>query len=237
MQFALINDIKTKPAPNLKGVCPICEMNVHSKCGDINIWHWSHDNLKDCDAWSEGETQWHLDWKAHFGKEYQEVTIEKDGVVHRADVQNKNGIIIELQHSPLSNTKILEREKFYGEKLIWVIDGTNFRERFEIWGDEWRKAPHVTNLFDFDLNQLKGYEGVFHGSIKPNDKFTLKKPSKGLSYNYIWKHSKRSWREAKNPIFIDFGGDYLFWIKDYIFDINEGRGQLVLKSNFINKYK
>jgi competence protein CoiA len=41
---------KISPEPRLKAICSYCESPVIAKCGNINIWHWAHKSLKDCDA-------------------------------------------------------------------------------------------------------------------------------------------------------------------------------------------
>ena len=66
------NDIKryigkVKPEPYINdATCPICDSKVIPKCGSINVWHFAHESLKDCDTFSEGETEWHIDWKNEF---------------------------------------------------------------------------------------------------------------------------------------------------------------------------
>lgn len=123
MKFAIKNGERIEAIPNNIGICPICKSEVISKCGDINIWHWSHKNMDDCDSWSSGETLWHREWKNNFPEKNQEVTIK--GTLfspksHRADVKLDNGLVIEFQSSPITSEEITERESFYGD-MIWVI--------------------------------------------------------------------------------------------------------------------
>lgn len=112
---------KILATPNSKAQCPLCEKELIPKCGDINVWHWSHKSLTDCDNWAEGETKWHRDWKAIVKPKFCEVKIGK----HRADIVNGNGIIIELQNSPISTEKIIEREHYY-KNMFWVFNGQEF---------------------------------------------------------------------------------------------------------------
>ena len=116
---------KVTATPRSKGICPICKANVVSKCGEINIWHWAHQAKIDCDNWHEPETEWHLKWKSLFPKESVEVTRGENNQ-HRADILTENGVVIELQHSSISSSEIRKREEFYGGKMLWVIDGTEF---------------------------------------------------------------------------------------------------------------
>lgn len=111
------NGERIEAEPGLRGLCPVCKQAVIPKCGDIKIWHWSHVASGACDSWSEGEGNWHLSWKKLVHPSQCEVVMG----CHRADIVNGNGVIIELQHSPISAMDIHEREKFYG-KMIWLFD-------------------------------------------------------------------------------------------------------------------
>lgn len=123
MDFALNEHNQVIAAqPGLIGFCPICKEKLTPKCGSLRIWHWSH-KKRDCDSWSEPETEWHRDWKNRFPKEWREITVKN----HRADVLIPNGKIIEFQNSPLSIEKIKEREVFYGSPLLWILNGDRFQ--------------------------------------------------------------------------------------------------------------
>lgn len=109
------------PSPERGGICPFCKSKVIPKCGEIKTWHWAHKSLKTCDSWGEPEGEWHYGWKKLAGLDNTEITIEKNGKRHRADIMI-NGLVIELQHSPLPTYEVREREQFYG-RMIWIIDG------------------------------------------------------------------------------------------------------------------
>lgn len=105
-------------------ICPVCKAEVIPRCGEINIWHWAHKNKEECDSWSEGETEWHKEWKERFPKECREVTIGN----HRADIfLTDEKLVIELQHSPITPKEIIDREKFY-KNMIWIFDNNVFKE-------------------------------------------------------------------------------------------------------------
>jgi competence CoiA-like predicted nuclease len=139
MQYAILNNEKIEASPNLRAICPVCNGEVLSKCGEINIWHWAHISGEDCDSWSEGETEWHRKWKSHFAPECREVIIKRkygnliDGyetVTHRADILfNKR--VIEFQNSPIDPETVIERENFYGN-MIWVVNGEEFGNHFYV---------------------------------------------------------------------------------------------------------
>lgn len=119
MQFAIVNGVKKRAEKGSVGICSCCKNKVIAKCGDIKIWHFAHENLDDCDKWSEGETRWHIKFKNMFPEGSQEVTMKN----HRADIYH-NGYVIELQHSPISVFEANEREEFYSGygKMVWVFD-------------------------------------------------------------------------------------------------------------------
>lgn len=124
--------VRIPAMPGAQGTCPICHAEVIPKCGEIKTWHWAHKSLSECDTWYEPESDWHFGWKKLAGLENTEIVIKGPNGIHRADIKI-NGLVIELQHSPLSPKDVRERESFYGS-MIWVIDGDSVGEfRVEQW--------------------------------------------------------------------------------------------------------
>jgi competence protein CoiA len=70
---------------------------------------------------------WHRRWKSVVVPECREVVI--GGSSHRADIHVANGLVIELQHSPISPAEIRERERFYGA-MVWVFDVESAADHF-----------------------------------------------------------------------------------------------------------
>lgn len=123
MMYATAEDgRRVQAAKGLAAACPCCQSEVIAKCGSVVVHHWAHKSLKDCDSWSEGETEWHRAWKERFPEECREVVMG----CHRADVRlpDRDGVVrvIEFQHSPISVEEAAEREAFYGPGLVWVFD-------------------------------------------------------------------------------------------------------------------
>lgn len=128
MLYALGTDgIKISPRKGATATCAGCGARMIPKCGTINMWHWAHESVADCDAWSDGESDWHLRWKNYFEPQNVEVTIQRGDETHRADVLTPKSVVIELQHSPISVEAIQEREAFYGD-MVWVFDMTKHYE-------------------------------------------------------------------------------------------------------------
>lgn len=113
-----------------KYFCPKCNSELIVKEGSINIKHFAHKSLKDCDSWGSEMSKWHLDWQKRFPIECREVVINVGDKTHRADVCIGR-YVIEFQNSPLSCAEFDERTKFYtdaGYKVIWIF---NFKEKYD----------------------------------------------------------------------------------------------------------
>ena len=132
MLFAIVNSEKLEAKPGTTGVCPLCERPLIPKCGEINIWHWAHQKEEGCDSWYEPETEWHKNWKLMFGKDNCEIVMNRDDVRHIADIRTTGDIVIELQNSPIQKDVIRKRESFYGDRMLWVVNGKPFKEHFEM---------------------------------------------------------------------------------------------------------
>lgn len=153
--------IKTTASPGAAGFCPHCDTPTIAKCGEIKAWHWAHKQRTNCDPWSEPESPWHLWWKEQVEQKNCEVTIEKDGIRHRADIATPDGIIVELQHSSISPAVIAEREQFY-DRMVWLFDTKPFTQNFRLLDNEqlrW-KYPRRSILSAkkptfFDLGETK----------------------------------------------------------------------------------
>lgn len=139
---------KIKATPKSNAICPMCDAKVISKCGQIKIWHWSHESLKDCDSFGEDETYWHIKWKLMVDKQFCEVKIKN----HRADIFN-GVFVIELQNQSLDVIKISEREEFY-DKMIWIFNAQEFKENIEIRD----KGNYVTFRWKYPRHSI-GYCG------------------------------------------------------------------------------
>ena len=133
MQLALVNDERVEAFSGGRGNCPVCGAETIAKCGPRIMHHWAHHRIKDCEPWWENETAWHREWKNKFPLECREVShVAEDGEIHRADVKTPTGIVIEIQHSTMTDAERISREEFY-QNLVWVIDGAVFKDNFDIY--------------------------------------------------------------------------------------------------------
>lgn len=125
------NNNRIIPEKGKTGICQLCKEKVKAYCGKIYINHWRHIELQNCNTWSEGETEWHREWKNKFPKDWQEVIIKRGNEEHRADIKTTKGLILELQNSSISPSTIKIRENFYGN-MVWLINANKFKENFKI---------------------------------------------------------------------------------------------------------
>lgn len=120
--------------------CPLCKAPVRARRGFIRVHHFAHHAREDCDPWKEGESEWHLSWKALVPPDYCEVIVGE----HRADILIPAGQVVELQHSPMPAEEAWIRENFWGERLIWLFDARPFighldlRPRDKYWTFRWK---------------------------------------------------------------------------------------------------
>lgn len=118
MRFAIVGNNRIEAQPKLQGLCPCCFKPVVAKCGEQKVWHWAHRGNTACDNWWEKETEWHRAWKNNYPTEWQEKSLfdEKTGEKHIADVCTIRNLVIEFQHSYISQKERVSREQFY---KIW----------------------------------------------------------------------------------------------------------------------
>jgi len=132
LRYAINNDkqrVEVSESGEL-ALCPCCSKPVKGRRGDHRIHHWYHyEGLSsNCDGWYEPMTEWHLKWQNYFPSQNQEVVITKDGEKHIADIKTSTGVILEFQNSSINSNVIRKREKFYGQKLVWIINALPFKK-------------------------------------------------------------------------------------------------------------
>ena len=118
--------IKISDYKNEKVYSPL-RKKLRAKRGKIKVWHYAHVNENDRDNWADPiMTEWHKSYQNICNKDNVEYRIERDKILHIADIYN-DGLVIELQHSPITEEIIKEREKFYNN-MIWLFDYTTTKE-------------------------------------------------------------------------------------------------------------
>jgi competence protein CoiA len=238
MQLAFVNNDRVEAFPGGRGLCPLCGSEMIAKCGPRVMHHWAHYRPKDCDPWWENETPWHRDWKNLFPVEHREIShTADDGEIHRADIKSATGIIVELQHSSMSDGERQSREDFYGN-LVWVIDGSSFRSNFDIYHGlpdpnselardlVWAKAKrhlHGANAgVFFRLSEARQENpGITKAEVRSGWIHSIDdiQDEVNQSYNgyhqYDWIRPRSTWLDAKCPVYIDFGRELLVKLEIY----------------------
>jgi len=129
MRIALVDGGRRLAEPKLKGVCAMCKGNVVSKCGEINVWHWAHENV--CPHEDGKETEWHAYCKNLFPIECTEIIVDD----HRADVIWK-GVVYEFQSKPMEPEEMIDRQRFWeskGYRFMWVFNMYESWDNFSFW--------------------------------------------------------------------------------------------------------
>lgn len=215
MQLAHLDNKLISPSKNKVATCPLCNGEVHAKCGVVNIHHWAH-RSKACDNWSEPETYWHKSWKESFPEHFRETVIEKNGKKHFADLYTDKNVIIELQNSSIKSETIQEREQFYGNRMLWVLNAGKYRERIYFYPRTANRESYhpAISLSHLSINQYLSF----------NQNFT-----------FHWNYPVRSWTKSKRPVFLDIHEDFMLWIVEGM-GSGYGKCQAVSKKRFFEKY-
>src|SRR6185295_7557657 len=81
MLLAVIDGARKRPSQTgERATCPVCDGEVLSRCGEINVWHWAHRAVTSCDPWMEAESEWHAHWKSLVPQAWIEVVIESGNI-------------------------------------------------------------------------------------------------------------------------------------------------------------
>lgn len=173
--------------------------------------------------------------------------VAPDEEVHRADIKTPTGIVIEVQHSAMTDEERESREDFY-ENLVWIIDGRSFRNNFYVgwmlpdpsadgfedivWcgqtrrafrnqlastdrmGPFWRISAERESYPGLTKENL----GVVTGLVRlhdPEDVRELVETNYMGHHQFDWVRPRRTWFDAKCPVYIDFGEEILYQLVHY----------------------
>ena len=100
-------------------------------------------------------SEWHFEWQSKFPIDSREVVVERDGVVHRADILI-NDTVIEFQHSPINGEEFEARNSFYkncGYRVVWLFDVADKMRFDDCFGLVWKRK---TTLFSSMKTPIDG---------------------------------------------------------------------------------
>lgn len=168
MKYAIVDGNKVTAFKGGRGKCPTCPSEMIAKCGEDVMHHWAHKSKMKCDPWWEPETQWHRDWKNHYPENWQEVIKhdETTGEKHIADVQTKDGLTIEFQHSAIKPEERVAREGFY-KNMVWIVDGARLKSdysRFEQGVPNFRRTS-TQSVFYVHINSKTFHPSWMHSAV------------------------------------------------------------------------
>ena len=173
-----------------------------------------------------------------FPESYREIShVAPDGEIHRADIKTPNGIVIEVQHSSMSDAERISREAFY-QNMVWIVDGAPFLQNLDLYhllphpkselaqDLVWEKAtrPHrgaTAGLFfrwseyredhpNAAKHEVKS--GYIHGLHRIDDQ--VNREFRGHR-QYDWVRPRKTWLDAKCPVYIDLGNGGLARFETY----------------------
>lgn len=134
-----------------------------AKQGEVYQHHFARKS-GEYDKWAHREmTPWHRKWQALSQREYLECRIERDGILHIADILTPAGLVIEVQHSFINLENTQAREAFYGN-MIWLIDLTenqprrvvNFNQQYGLYhASSYKKHFSKPTFFDVGTHVVK----------------------------------------------------------------------------------
>lgn len=238
MRYALVDGSRKEAIPGGHGLCEICGSVMVAKCGPRVMHHWAHFGRRNCDPWWENETPWHRAWKNLFPEACREINhMAPDGETHRADIKTPTGIVIEAQHSAMTDQERLSREAFYGN-LVWILDGSAFHKNFQIH----HMLPDPKSAVAQDLIWTPAGPGLYGANrgifvrlsecLKNDPAVTKATARVGWMHflldneaeireayrghhQYVWIRPRRTWLDATCPVYIDFGDDWLARLDTY----------------------
>lgn len=207
-----------------------------AKCGEVKRWHWAHSGRRHCDPWQENEGPWHREWKRLFPPEMQEIVHfdETSGEKHIADLKRSDGLIIELQNSPMSIDEMESRERFYGDNMVWIVNAEKFTSHISIFEalpdptadfvadliiaqphPQWRRNM-VKRKDDGSTLMFQRRSDVWPDGTPTHEVHSGRSLGNLVTQHYIghhlclWQRPHEVWLRSKRPTIFDFGSEIMW---------------------------
>lgn len=174
--IAIVEAERMTAEPGLIGKCQLCNGKMIPKCGNVKVWHWSHE-ANDHNCTYKPMTQWHYDWQNRFDIELREIRTLNNTI---SDILRKdNAVGIEFQNSPFDFNYVQKKEKST-PTVLWVV---NIKEQYErgqisfenktiVYMQPKEILYSIGNLFiDFEsgkLCKIKGVKRDYNNNAKYN---------------------------------------------------------------------
>lgn len=107
--------------------CPVCEAPVHLKIGEINIPHFAHKTLSNCQHFSEPESSLHLQGKLLLYQFFNQLNFKAElekylsEIRQRADLVVDKKYAIEFQCSTIPVSQLIQRSEGYQQLSMYPI--------------------------------------------------------------------------------------------------------------------
>lgn len=202
--------------------CSDCGSILIAKFGEFKEKHWSHKSNNDCDSWHEPITEWHLSWQNLFPFECREVSLKRNNAIHRADIMLKNGMVIEIQNSPININDIEGRESFYGNKnMIWIINGNNLLKHSNVRYRFIKQEFSLTFSIPHYIDKYDELDNRFDDLVYDMDKFKVELFANEFLKELVNHESTINFIESNgNDFRFEFSTDKDFnQIKKYLYDL------------------
>jgi hypothetical protein len=151
--------------------CPLCLSLLYMRGGKKVRRHFAH--KESCsDGWKYDESEWHKEIQSMWPIENQEVLVNFNNEIHRADVLI-NDIVILIQDSNITPSEFEERTSFFsnaGYRVVWIFNFTNAYISGNLQGTKFSKyynKPYEYNWSD-PIQTFKNAPDVFE-----NNKFSI----------------------------------------------------------------
>jgi len=190
-------DGKKRP-PFHKGertTCEGCGGVLNAVMPQFNAAHWRHKG-GDCDPWSEAEGEWHRMWKSLFRPEHCEVFMRDphSQEIHRADVmcpgEGAKGVVLELQHSHISEEERAARETFYtrDHRMFWLLN------------------MHRTRSLAFSFGTCLSFQEAKKESFGGRDFYHMEWIMRGTLLD--------KWKRSRAHVFLNYNG-HIYYLATY----------------------
>lgn len=149
----------------------------------LRIPHFRHKRRGQCSC-SDGETEWHREWKSHFDQIERDMGIDSvTGEHNRADAVVGDNFVVEFQHSPISDEEQKNRERFYGgnKGMVWIVDANKKRLL--------KRLDEASKMHGFASMKERPFNGIYFKVHFPNEIFP------------------REWLDRPVGVIFDYGQD------------------------------
>ncbi|MFV0560065.1 MAG: competence protein CoiA [Enterococcus sp.] len=186
-------DLETNDLVRNTYYCPACASEVILKNGLKRVTHFAHKRMNTCSAFSEGETEEHLELKRLFSRWFV-LELEKyiPTLKQRPDGLIENQLALEIQCSPLSAKRFIERTKGYqtvGLPVWWIVGSRFFRK------NTYSQLTYLASGFDrcrgIYFWQVDWERRILTLVYQVRENFT--KPKSFMKKN--WKFNQNTWQE------------------------------------------